>query len=37
MCSPLDRAVEPAYAAAMTSVREPWLWRAERGGSLRAR
>jgi len=27
----------PAYPAAMTSVRNRWAWRTERGGSLRAR
>jgi hypothetical protein len=27
----------PAYPAAMTSFRNPWAWRTERGGSLRAR
>ena len=35
--SPLDALAGAAYPGAMTSVRNRWLWRTERGGSLRAR
>jgi hypothetical protein len=37
MSSRLDDRVDAPYPAAMTSVRNRWLWRTERGGSLRAR
>ena len=33
----LTLALGPAYPGAMTSVRNRWAWRTERGGSLRAR
>ena len=35
--SRLDARVERPYPPTMTSVRTWWLWRTERGGSLRAR
>ena len=37
MSSRLDDRVDAPYSAAMTSGRNQWLWRTERGGSLRAR